>query len=887
MSPTNLPEWWPLVGRDAELRAAIDGLMLPAVSGVVLYGPPSSGKSRLGRALLQRMRGRGVPVAGVTATVASQEVPMGAVAPLLSPGAGNGANARSSAVATSVPLNPALRRRRGRPAAVVLVDDLQFLDDASRKVLLSLMRVGELKVVGTVSGQDAKAPAAAWLQDGVCSVRAVHVPPLDEPTVTALLERVLDGVVEERSSRLLHTLSSGLPLHLVELVSQAVATGALNQDGGIWRVAQDLSPSDRLTAMVTHRFNSLTERERDVLDDLALAGPETRQNLDPDVVGSLTRKGLVHTQRDGNGGTVALADPVHGLVIRATTSAFRARRLLLNRAERAERDRANPPLTAVLWRLQASDPVPVERLERSISQARAASDFAAAHTLARALIQRRPDGVSHLLAGEFGFECGEHVQAEEVLRKLMTLETSDEIRLRGVVLRTQNLALGMLRVDDALAVNSEARDEFGTGWPVDVLDANEAALWGTAGHVGHAHRLMESLDSRGANELADIVAAAPRVYVESERGHPPDPEPAGLQQPPDKDLLIEGEYGIPEIVLDSTRARSFAEAGEFATAMTLARRAYEQAVSSRAHTAQFWPAMHLGWICYLRGDLSGARFWFATLVALSREHSFLLGLWSGLQGQALVAAVTGELSEAKKALEDAESLPPHRSWRPEARLVRAWVLAAEGKLSQARGELFEGAREAREFGLEVTRTHCLFDAIRLGGVDQAHEELVATLKDSDNPFVQLRLRAATARARNDATSLEKCAEELARTGAFLLAAEVANWTAMIFAGQGETRSAARMSARVQEYCQDCGPVRTPGLAPPRVLALLTTRELEIALLAAGGRKNVEIAEELGISVRTAGNHLQRVYVKFGISDRRNLRAALDMAPGDQPYDAAG
>ncbi|MFG2195611.1 LuxR C-terminal-related transcriptional regulator [Streptomyces sp. NPDC048639] len=885
MSATILPEWWPLVGRDAELRAAIDGLRAPGVSGVVLWGAPSSGKTRLGRACLQRMRGHGVPVAGITATVASQDVPMGAVAPLLSPRADDGSATRAGP--TGVPLNPALRRRRGRPAAVVLVDNLHLLDEASRKVLLSLMRVGELKVVGTVSGNGAKAPSA-WLQDGVCSVRAVHVPPLDEPTVTALLERVLDGVVEERSSRLLHKISSGLPLYLVELVSHAVATGALNRESGVWRLAHELTPPDRLASMVTHEFTLLTEGERDVLDDLALGGPETRQNLDPEVLDSLIRQGLVHTLREPGGETVALADPVHGLVIRSTTSAFRARRLLLDRAERAERDSSTPSLTATLWRLQASDPVPVDRLEQSIGQARAASDFSAAHTLAQALIQRHPDGVSHLLAGEFGFECGEHLQAEEALQKLMGLETDGEIRLRGVVVRAQNLALGMMRIDDALAANSEAREAFSSGPAKDVLDANEAALWSTAGHMRNSQRLIDELDSGEANVLAHIIAAAPRVYIRSESGRAPEPEPSALQQRPDEELLIEGEYGTPQIVLDSTRARALAEAGEFATAMPLARSAYERAVAARAHTAQYWPAMHLGWICYLRGDLSGARFWFATLVALSRERSFLLGLWSGLHGQALVAAVTGELSEAQKALHAAESLQSHQPWRPEAPLVRAWVSAAEGRLSDAREELLKGARNAESSGLEVSRTHFLFDVMRLGGVDQAYEELARILKDSDNPFVQLRLRAATARARNNAASLEKCAEELARTGAFLLAAEVATWGATVFTEQGETQNATRMTARVQEFVQECGPVvRTPGLAPPRVLALLTTRELEIALLAADGRKNAQIAEDLGISIRTAGNHLQRVYMKFGISDRRNLRAALDMTPGDQLYDDAG
>jgi DNA-binding NarL/FixJ family response regulator len=52
------------------------------------------------------------------------------------------------------------------------------------------------------------------------------------------------------------------------------------------------------------------------------------------------------------------------------------------------------------------------------------------------------------------------------------------------------------------------------------------------------------------------------------------------------------------------------------------------------------------------------------------------------------------------------------------------------------------------------------------------------------------------------------------------------------------------------------------------------------MLAAAGRTNKEVADELCLSVRTIENHLQHVYEKLGIRSRTELAGALgvDAAP---------
>lgn len=73
--------------------------------------------------------------------------------------------------------------------------------------------------------------------------------------------------------------------------------------------------------------------------------------------------------------------------------------------------------------------------------------------------------------------------------------------------------------------------------------------------------------------------------------------------------------------------------------------------------------------------------------------------------------------------------------------------------------------------------------------------------------------------------------------------------------------------------------RTPDVSLPVLLKLgLSQRETAILVWVARGKANADIADILGISVRTVHKHVERIYQKLGIDNRHAAIAiAMDVA----------
>lgn len=91
-----------------------------------------------------------------------------------------------------------------------------------------------------------------------------------------------------------------------------------------------------------------------------------------------------------------------------------------------------------------------------------------------------------------------------------------------------------------------------------------------------------------------------------------------------------------------------------------------------------------------------------------------------------------------------------------------------------------------------------------------------------------------------------------------------------------TDSTSSLTATVREMLDGRGAERASAATTPNMVTFdtLTRRELEIAAMLAGGWRNEEIADELGISAHTVRTHVQRVLGKLDVHHRLGLAAKL-------------
>lgn len=111
----------------------------------------------------------------------------------------------------------------------------------------------------------------------------------------------------------------------------------------------------------------------------------------------------------------------------------------------------------------------------------------------------------------------------------------------------------------------------------------------------------------------------------------------------------------------------------------------------------------------------------------------------------------------------------------------------------------------------------------------------------------------------------------------LPAAEAAAQAATQYRQQGGLSAAAAAAGRAAELAAVCEGARTPALLAAAQPLPISERQREIGTLAAH-LGNQEIAQRLGISVRTVEGHIYHACAKLGLPDRAAL-ANLLTRPG--------
>jgi len=867
---------WPLVGRAAELRTLRDLLTGPEARSVVLAGPAGVGKTRLGRECLRIADEAGLATAQVTATHSAARLPFGAVASLL-----HAAVARPGAVDDRVDLLrrsvAALAEQPDGRRLLLFVDDAHLLDDASATLVHQVAATGAATVLATVrTGAPAPDPVVTLWKDGLAE--RVEVTGLGPEAIEQLLAVVLDGPVDPATAVEFAERCQGNALFLRELVIGALDDGSLTDDGGLWRLDRELSPSARMVEIVEARLGRLDEGERALMELVSHGEPLGQAELatlsEPVVAAELERRDLLASHLDGRRLQVHLAHPIYGDVVRARTPAVRAQAIARSLAEAVEATgprRDEDILRVATWRLAAGGGRPDVLLEGA-TIARWRYDFPLAERLARAAQDAGAGFDAALLAAHLASLQGRKDDAEAELAALADDAGDDLQRGAVAVARFDNAVawtgrndLRLLEEVGPAITDPDWHDQLAARRLVVLLDTQGPRAAANAARALVARAKGEGLVFAclvGAYSLARLgrLDAAREL---SDRGH------AERQ-------LLDTPLAWYPWWHTATRCLALLYAGRFDEAERTIAAHHGEALAEGSSEAQAVFALLAAHTVSDRGRVAtAARRAREALAVDQRLGRPVLARHDRVVG-ATALALAGRAAEAAEELAALDELGLEPVMRDEVDVLqaRAWTAAAAGDLPQAGALLERAADLGEEIGDLVGASAALHASARIGRSRDVCDRLAGVAARIDGELAPARAAHVEALVAGDAAALAAVSHDFEAMGADLLAAEAAADAAVALRQAGEQRDAAAAERRAGMLAERCEDPATPALQAIEARARLTPAERDTAALAAGGRSNKEIAEQLYLSSRTVENRLQRVYEKLGISGRTELAEAL-------------
>lgn len=871
---------WPLVGRRAELQALKRDLLDPTGGGVVLAGVAGVGKTRLAREALAQARRAGRETEWVGATRSAASIPFGAVSHLL-PAGERFDEERWEALRWA---SDELARRAGPNRLVLGVDDANLLDDASAALVHQLVTSSLAAVVATVrSGEPAPDSIVALWKDGMA--KRMTVSTLTGSAMEQLLDHALDGQIDAVTRHQLIRVAEGNPLFLRELIIGGLEAGTLYRRGQVWRWTGGLRGATRLAELVGARLDGLGPAGRATLELAACGEPFPLEMLerltDRAAVAAAERAGMLAVEQSGRRTWVRLAHPLHGEVLRATLPVARARAVWGTLAESfggGHLRRRDDQLRVGTWQLEAGSASRPGVFLPAARQAVGRFDLELGERLARAACDAGGGQPARQFLAETLGQQGRHAEAVSV-QAGEPPSHGDRRYARWAVTRAANLYWGLARTTEAEEILGDAAEVTVNETDRDDVVAMQALILLFDGRCRDALAAASRVVERpGAIPVAVVGAAAVAVVAGGLLGR--------IQQ-----ALATAEHALAvwrryrddapwgEAMLGWARCRALLAAGELREAREQADQGYRAAVAECSPwLTGAWSGFR-GVVARAQGQVVTARASLTEAIALLGEHDpfRFARLWHG--ELACAAALAGDpvgaarwLAEMDRRKDEANKL-----FEPRLELDRAWVAAGAGELTRAvtlARRAAELAREAEHYTVEVTALH---DIARLGRAELVMDRLATLAASVEGRFARAVAASASALAASDGVALDEVSSTFEELGATLLAAEAAVAAARAHQASGRQASGTGSMVRAAALASACEGARTPALQAGELRPLLTAREQEVAALAGAGMPSRQIAERLGLSVRTIDNYLGRAYAKLGIGGRTELGVLLDRA----------
>jgi DNA-binding NarL/FixJ family response regulator len=858
------------VGRDAELSEILAAQANPECPAVVLSAAAGLGKSRLAREACAAAELHGTPALWAQATASSATIPMGAFAGLIPDDVGS--DDRLDLVRRS---SVALRAAGNGRTVLLAVDDAQLLDPASATLVLQLADTPDVFVLATIRTGEITPDAvdALWKDAGA---RRIELERISDEAVAELVEVGLGGPVEQATMTQIVDSCRGNPLYVRELVIGAIEDGRLRRERGLWRIDGRPAVTPSLTALIKRRTGALPPDLRAPLELLALGEPLRVHELEGltsyEAVEAADERGLIAVAGPSGDPGVGLAHPLYGEVMQAEMPLLRARAYRLRLAETIQRRQplsADDALRAARWLIDAGAEIPPELMLDAADAANLAGDPALGAELASRAIDAGAGLRAVLLLARAHVIRNRFAEADEVLAAAEASAPGDPEMLQYFAQRTHVLYWGLRRTEEAQRFLRRAET-----WSSDPRWQSRMEPWRVAmagfadGFAEQLARIRSELDKPDLDSRTRYSMEQLLIRALMGAGYVREADAVARRLRPRPPLRNNIDvYALVEACLVGEQSGE-----DWPGLQEYAKLTLREAVRIGDHEAAGLGAFALGSVEFHAGRYRDAERWLAEAeTQLELQDTFeLIACIRALH--AGIACFTGDPATAQAAQASARQRATEREPRPTELVYQACAegWAARAKSDAAGADAFMQRVATR---LEPSpRSWLLHEALRAGGRPAPiARELRELSAHCDSRMIDARAAHAVAVAEGDGAALLQAAEELAAIGCVASAVEAIVAGARQFVNEGRLDSARRAAGRARALHP-----RDQGWEMPLIDGLegvaveLTAREAQIAALAARGLTNLQIADQLVLSVRTVETYVYRAMQKRGVDNRREL-----------------
>ncbi|MGV0812492.1 LuxR C-terminal-related transcriptional regulator [Mycolicibacterium boenickei] len=859
---------WPLTGRLEEARLIDAALTSPELSGITIYGAAGVGKSRIAREALSTVAAKGHETRWTVGTSAARALPLGTFARWV------GTSDADSVALVGRVLDGLTVASNGRPV-LVCVDDAHLLDGLSGFVLQQIVQRRAAKLLLTVrSGSPVPAEVLAACDRG--RFERLDLQPLSRDESTQLLTAALDGPPDPEAAQRLWRLTRGNVLYLRNIVEQEVNQGRLACRQGYWRWTGDPVMPPGLVELIEARIGALPPAVSEVVDVLAVAEPIQLDPLtaitDAESVAAAEARGLITI--DSTVGEVRVAHPLYAEVRRNRVPGSRLRRLrglvASALADRNDRDAMRIVVHRATLMLDSDLRHDPELLTRAAQGAVWLSDLALADRLAAGAIAAGGGAEANFIRAHALSWLSQGEESDAVLDAIETSALTDEGRARLAFLRASNRLWSLAdpvgakqHVDDA-AVDIPASARAG-------VDAYYTVHWAAIGEPARALAAAGALDLDTLPAIVGAVTAWAETVSCGDAGRADDAVAvarAGYR-------IADGSFDAAHMrfVIADAHIGALLLAGKIAQAREEAEQLSRQAAELPG-AAQLFGIALVGRVALGAGRLDTVTERLDPVVEMMRAAGETNGFSYRFHLPRVAAmAVRGLADDATMAELDECRHPSWNYLGYEHELVRAWVAATQGAVSQAVGIALEAADTARAHGQLAAEVLCMQTATQFGDHSRT-DRLDQLARLVEGPRAAAAAALCVSLEHDDGDGLATVSTEFEAFGDLVAAADAAGLAAAAYRRRDLRGSAMAVASRAAALGEACGGAVTPALLAAAERLPLTDREREIAMLVGAGLSSRAIAERLRLSVRTVEGHIYRAMAKTGVSSRAELIALL-------------